>query len=208
MSNDLSWTEHYHHITSRAYRSLHLIWRSFSTNSISAKRQLYLSLVRSRLSYCSPVWRPKHIKDIILLEKVQRRATKFILNDYSSNYKHRLLTLHILPLMYYLEINDLTFFINSLKHPDNHFNIKDFVTFSDSSTRSSSFNKLKHTKSLSNSARHAYFNRLPRLWNSLPPINLDSSTNCIKSLITEHFWSHFSSHFNPKPLEPHFNPKP
>ena len=107
--------------------------------------------------------------------------------------------------MYYFEINDLTFFINSLKHPDTHFNIKDFVTFSDSCTRSSSFNKLKHTKSFSNSARHAYFNRLPRLWNSLPPIDLDSSTNCIKSLITDHFWSHFNSHFNPSnPCTYHF----
>ena len=50
MSNDLSWTKHYCHITSCAYRSLHLIWQSFTTNSISAKWQLYLSFVHSCLS--------------------------------------------------------------------------------------------------------------------------------------------------------------
>jgi len=35
------------------------------------------------------------IKDTIILEKVQRRATKFILADYVSDYKTRLLRLGI-----------------------------------------------------------------------------------------------------------------
>ena len=33
------------------------------------------------------------IKDTFTLEKVQRQATKFILNDYESDYKTRLLKL-------------------------------------------------------------------------------------------------------------------
>ena len=33
---------------------------------------------------------PTPLKDIISLEKVQKRATKFIsVNDYTSNYKHQ-----------------------------------------------------------------------------------------------------------------------
>ena len=205
ISSDLSWSNHYRHIITSAYKSLGLIRRSFTTTSISAKRQLYLSLIRSHLTYCSPVWRPHLIKDITLLKKVQKRATKFILNDFSSDYKYRLKELHILPLMYYLEVNDITFFINNLKHPDTHFNIKDFVTFSDSSTRSSSSNKLNHTLSSSTSTSHYYFNRLPRLWNSLPPIDLDSSTNTIKSSIIKYLWSHFDSHFDPQnPCTYHF----
>ena len=99
-SNDLSWTEHYHRITSCSYMSLHLFQRSFTTNSVSGIWQLYFSLDLSHLAYCSPLRRLNFIKCIIFLEKVQRCATKFILNDYSSNYKYRLLTLHILPLMY------------------------------------------------------------------------------------------------------------
>ena len=196
LSSDLTWTKHYRHITSSAYRSLGLIRRSFKTNSISAKRQLYLSLVRSHLSYCSPVWRPYLIKDIILLERVQERATKYILNDYTSSYKYHLKALHILPLMYYFELIDITFFVNSLKNPDSYFNINDYVTFSDSNTRSSSFNKLKHNESSSNSARHLFFNRLPHLWNSLAPVDLDSSTESIKSTINKHLWSHFDHHFS------------
>lgn len=39
---------------------------------------LYNSLVCSQLTYSSQVWRPQQIKDIIKLELVQQRATKFI----------------------------------------------------------------------------------------------------------------------------------
>jgi len=40
------------------------------------------------------------MKDIVNLEKIQRRATKHILNDYTSYYKDRLLNLKLLTLMY------------------------------------------------------------------------------------------------------------
>ena len=61
-----------------------MIRRAFKTSSIPAKHKPYLSLVHSRLSYCFPVWRPQHARDSVSLERVQRRATKYILNDYTS----------------------------------------------------------------------------------------------------------------------------
>ena len=84
-------------IVSSAYKSLGLLRRTFKSNSTTTKRQLYLSLIRSRLTYCSPVWRPYLLKDINLLQKVQRRATKFIFDDYTSEYRSRLSSLRILP---------------------------------------------------------------------------------------------------------------
>ena len=39
--------------------------RVFSNiHSIKAKKDLYISIVRSNLLYCSPLWRPYQIKDI------------------------------------------------------------------------------------------------------------------------------------------------
>jgi len=44
---------------------------------------------------------------IMTLERVQRRATKFILNDYTLSYKSRLQQPNLLQLMYVYELNDL-----------------------------------------------------------------------------------------------------
>ena len=68
-STDLSWNKHYEHIITKAYRSLGLLRRTFSnTNSISVKKLLYTSLVRSQLIYGSQIWHPHLIKDIVILE--------------------------------------------------------------------------------------------------------------------------------------------
>ena len=60
---------------------------------ISVKKRLHLSVICSKLLYCSQFWRPHLKKDIMLLERVQRGATKYILGNYTSNYKDRLLSL-------------------------------------------------------------------------------------------------------------------
>ena len=87
---------------------LGLIRRTFSlSSSVKAKKLLYLSLVRSKITYCFQVWRPCFIKDIIALECIQRHAKKFILGDFSLDYKSHLIYLHLLPLMYVFERFDI-----------------------------------------------------------------------------------------------------
>ena len=148
MSEDLTWSSHYDYLCAKAYRTLGLLKRTFSSSlSVTAKKQLYISLVRSQLSYCSPIWRPHLIKDIKSLERIQRRATKFILGSCSLNYKERLLALKLLPLMYILELNDLFFFISNLKTPSNNFSLLSYISFSTGSTRSAAHGKLIHTHS-------------------------------------------------------------
>ena len=198
MSSDLSWNNHYNMICSKAYRSLALLRRTFGgSGPVEARRSLYLALVRSQFIYCSQLWNPHLIKDTTILERVQRRATKYILNDYTSDYKFRLLKLKLLPLLYMLDFYDILFFVKSLKQPHLRFNIFNYVSFSTSRTRSATTHKLLHNYSRNNKTRNFYFNRLPRLWNTLPPINIDVHLNTIKSLIYDHLWNHFAEHFNP-----------
>ena len=67
MSDDLSWNQHYEKIITKAYRMLGLLHCCLSQfQTVSAKRTLYLSLVRSQVMYCSIVWRPNLIKYITL----------------------------------------------------------------------------------------------------------------------------------------------
>jgi len=129
-TNTLSWREHYEMIISKAYKSFGLLHRVFKdSHSPVARKSLYISLVCSSLLYCSPLWRLYLLKDITLLEQVQRRAMKFILSDYTSDYKTRLMKLGILPRMYTFEIAGIMFLINSVKNASNKFNILDFVSF-------------------------------------------------------------------------------
>ena len=132
-SSDLNWTTHYKIIITKAYQTLGLIRRTFNTSNTEVKKKLYIALVRSQLIYCSQICRPQLIKDIVSLERVQRRATKYILNDYTSSYKSRLQQLHILPLMYVYELNDLMFLVKSLKFPNDNFDITDHITFASNS---------------------------------------------------------------------------
>ena len=98
ITSSLSWSAHIDRICSRAYRMLHVIRRNVPlTSSMSLKKRMYMALVRSHLCYGSQLWRPHLLKDVKNLERVQRRATKFILQDFSSDYKSRLISLGLLP---------------------------------------------------------------------------------------------------------------
>ena len=144
ITNTLNWVEHYNLMTSRAYRQLGLLRRTFSSPNISARKKLYLSLIRSKLTYCSPIWRPSLIKHIELLETVQRRATKFILNNFELDYKSRLVHLNLLPLMLWYELADIMLLVKCIKNPDSRLKISKYITFSTTNTRSASFLKLSH----------------------------------------------------------------
>ena len=57
VSADLTWRSHYQLISYRAYKMLGPLRRVFcSSASVSAKRSLYITLVRSQLLYCSSIW--------------------------------------------------------------------------------------------------------------------------------------------------------
>jgi len=175
---------------------LALLRRSFSTNiTVQSKKQLYVSLVRSQLSFCLVLWKLYLLKDVKLLEQLQCRATKYILNDYTSDYKHRLKTLKILPLMYFLDISDIMFPIKCLKTSNSAFNIKNYINSISGGTRLAISNKLQHNRNSNISSANFYFNRLPWIWNALPIINCDLSVATIKrKLQIIHALIHFYVH--------------
>ena len=84
---------------------------------------LYVSMVRSQLLYCTQIWRPHLMKDILNIERVQCRATKYILNDYTSCYKTRLIKLKLLPLMYLFELQPTGYFICYQIYQDTNYSI-------------------------------------------------------------------------------------
>ena len=99
------------------YKSLLSTWVNSlnlsSSSIVQVKKMLYLALVRSKITHCSQLWKPHHIKDIKALEKIQRRVTMFILNDFSTKYRSRLISLGLLRLMYIFELLTSSFSWNA-----------------------------------------------------------------------------------------------
>ena len=52
--------------------------------------RLYKSLMRPRLEYCVQAWSSYHKKNIEVLKRVQKRATKMVYGYGDLNYKDRL----------------------------------------------------------------------------------------------------------------------
>ena len=67
------------------------------------KLHLYTTLVKPSIVYSYSK------ADLNQIERIQRKATKYILNDYVSDYPTRLHNSKLLPLSFIKDINDLCF---------------------------------------------------------------------------------------------------
>ena len=83
---------------SKANRSLNFLRHNLSKCSSDINENAYLTIVRSTLEYAACVWDPYQEYLIYDIEKIQRRAARWVLSDYS----------------YYSSVTDM---LNRLKWP-------------------------------------------------------------------------------------------
>ena len=84
ISKDLSWNTHINNITSTANKTLGFVKKIVVTKNKDIKTMAYNSFVRPQVEYASAVWSPYTKENINKIEKVQRRAARWVSNDYSS----------------------------------------------------------------------------------------------------------------------------
>lgn len=178
VTSDLSWSKHISRKVAKASQMLGLIKRGIGFIApAQVKRIFYVSLVRSVIDYGSVIWHPNK-EDLRHIESVQRRATKYILNDFTSPYSFRLQRLNLLPMSFHKEIIDLCFFYKCMYNMYN-FNIEPFVTLyntADSVTRRRQQGVLLQPRDFRTERGLCFYSqRIARLWNSLP----DSIRNTI-----------------------------
>lgn len=89
---DLSWSQHTLNVTRRAGRALYLIESTFRGCSPATASLLYKSYVRPILEFAGPAWFPTFHRDMELLERLQRRATRlpYGLDRNRPSYSERL----------------------------------------------------------------------------------------------------------------------
>ena len=150
----------------RANKILGLIGRSFEQRSAKVIITLYKSLVRPHLEYCVQAWSPHYIKDIIMLERIQKRATRLIPGIKYLPYEERLRKLNLHSLSRRRTRSDLIEvykMINGLSNID----INRHLSFSTSATRGNSL-KINKLNVKTDIRKHSFFNRIIGLWNALP----------------------------------------
>ena len=148
------------------------------------RRTLYLSLVRPHLGYATQIWAPQSIELIVKLERIQKRATKFILKlPYFSNtsYKSRLQTPHlVIPICYWHELLNLTFFFKLTHGLVNvNYSVLPEVRKYSRRTKSSTSNVNKYIIKKCNTTTYqkSFLIRTSRIWNcSADELDLSSST--------------------------------
>ena len=142
------------------------IYRTVTHKSVQTVVPLYKALVRPHLEYCSLVWSPYLKKDILSIEKVQRRVTKMIPSISALTYEERLKRTGLISQRKRRLRADLLEVFKILKgfvkvDPATHFSM------SDRRSRGHTL-KLEKPRARLELRRHFFSNRVIDAWNSLP----------------------------------------
>ena len=98
ISKDLKPSKHIKEVVRKANQCLGMIRRSFTHIDSEIFLLVYKTFIRPKLEYCSNIWSPYLLKDINLLENVQRRATKMVIGLHALPYEERLKKLDLFSL--------------------------------------------------------------------------------------------------------------
>jgi len=83
ISQDMKWKDQINNTCNKANQTLGFVRRNLKNCPKQAKETTYKSLVHPQLEYCSSVWDPYQQIYINKIEMTQRRAARFIQNNYS-----------------------------------------------------------------------------------------------------------------------------
>ena len=170
ISNKLDWSPHIRNASGEAHRSLAFVRRNLRTAPTALKESAYKSLVRPKLEYCSSVWSPHTQTNIAQIEKVQRRAARFVTGKFrnTSSVGSMLERLEWDPLKNRRVHARVTM---AFKIREGSVAIPSAPYFVDSSHRPSrhvGVNVLSVPTARTDYLKYSFFFRTPALWNSLP----------------------------------------
>ena len=194
--SDLKFSTHIQNIAAKANSRVGIIKRTFCTLNKENFPLLYKSFVRPLLEYCTPVWCPTLSKDILALEKVQRRATKLVKGLQNVEYEDRLKILGLPTLLYRRKRADMLEVYKILHGFSNVDSEKFFQINKREGSRGHSL-KLIKPKPNTDMRKNSFSHRIVNTWNSLSEevVSADS-INSFKDRLNK-FWKDEPGKFNP-----------
>ena len=190
LSSNLEWKHHIQNITSKAQRTLNFLQRNLYRCPQKVRKQAYTALVRPTLEYASTVWNPYHQKDITSLERVQRKAIRFISRNYQRRSSVTDLRNHLdlptlqqrrvaarLSLFYKIHHQEVSIQIPSYYFPQSTTSIQ---------TRKRHQEQYAIIRTTSEVYRNSYFPSTITVWNQLPATVITTpSTNVFNDRIQQ-----------------------
>ena len=160
---------------------LGLIRRTIKYKNMESLTNLYKSLVRPHLDYCSSVWSPHLSKDKFLLERVQHRFTRMFPDLRKLPYEQRLNHLHLWSLEEQRNRADLIEVFKMIKGISATSWSLFFSRVQDNTTRGHNW-KLKKKHCRTDTRFYFFSQRTVNRWNSLSQKDTDATTlNSFKS---------------------------
>ena len=166
-------------------------WRNLSNCNEEIKLTAFNTLVRPTIECCSAVWDPYNQDQIYQLEAIQRRAVRFIKNDYSkkTSVTELLKDTHMRTLQERRKIDRLTILhkaregllalpVQTVLHPTRRITKR---------SHQNSYQELQVNKDV---FKFSFYPRTVKDWNNLPPsLTQISDSTLFKTAIKEHFKS-------------------
>ena len=169
-----------------------------------AKQCFYTSMVQPIVEYGCNIWSPVSKKNLMHIEAIQRRATKYITNDNVANYKSRLIACNLLPLAFRRDYLDANLLYKTIHGYADQY-ILSALTFNNRKqyliSNGINIGDIVVQIAKSETYKHYFTHRIAHIWNSIPTdirsIPYGSNGSQFKLHLKRFFDDKFIRTFNP-----------